>query len=113
VVHIRPDEVVASALAASDAGVRDADNAAQHGVALKTIRRWRRLYQRRGLPRGQKHLTSRCPVCDDAPLDEPAFAALFGWYLATATSARSDETFTACTFSTTRDTYASLRRSST
>jgi hypothetical protein len=44
--HIRSDDVVASALAASDAGVRDADNAIAHDVAVKTIRRWRRLYPR-------------------------------------------------------------------
>src|SRR6188472_1789323 len=47
--HVRSDEVVASALAASDAGMGDADNAALHGVAVKTIRRWRRLYRRRGM----------------------------------------------------------------
>jgi transposase-like protein len=48
-VHIRADAVVASALAMSDAGVPDVDNARHHGVAVKTIRRWRRLYQRRCL----------------------------------------------------------------
>ena len=48
--HIRPPDVVASALAASDRGVPDAENAATHGVAVKTIRRWRRLYQRQQLP---------------------------------------------------------------
>jgi hypothetical protein len=79
--HIRADEVVASALAASDQGVGDADNARRHGVAVKTIRRWRRLYQRRGLPRGQAHTRALCPRCDDVPLAEAAFAELFGWYL--------------------------------
>ena len=44
--HVRPQHVVDSALAASDAGMRDAANAAMHGVAVKTIRRSRRLYQR-------------------------------------------------------------------
>jgi hypothetical protein len=39
VPHIRPIETVESALRASDAGMRDADNAALHGVAIKTIRR--------------------------------------------------------------------------
>jgi hypothetical protein len=79
--HVRPSAVVASALAASDAGVKDADNAAAHGVAVKTIRRWRRLYQRQGLPRGQAHTSVPCHRCDRAPLDEPAYAELLGWYL--------------------------------
>ena len=79
--HVRPQHVVDSALAASDAGMRDAANAAMHGVAVKTIRRWRRLYQRRGLPRGQAHTSAACPVCDGAALDEPAYAELLGWYL--------------------------------
>ncbi len=80
-VHIRSDAVVASALAASDAGMPDADNAARHGVAVKTIRRWRREYQRRGKPRGQSHTVARCPRCEGADLDPSAYAALFGWYL--------------------------------
>lgn len=79
--HIRSDETVESALRDSDAGMRDADNAIKHGVAIKTIRRWRRLYQRRGLPRGQRHTTAACPGCDGADLDEEAYAELFGWYL--------------------------------
>ena len=79
--HIRPIETVESALRASDAGVRDADNAAAHGVAVKTIRRWRRLYQRRGLPRGQSHTSSPCPRCDGADLDGGAYGELLGWYL--------------------------------
>jgi len=61
--------------------MRDADNAALHGVAVKTIRRWRRLYQRRGLPRGQGHLAPPCPRCDGAVLDGEAYAELLGWYL--------------------------------
>jgi hypothetical protein len=81
VPHIRPQSTVDSALRASDEGMPDKDNAALHGVAVKTIRRWRRLYQRRGLPRGQAHLGAPCPRCDAAPLDGGAFAELFGWYL--------------------------------
>jgi hypothetical protein len=81
VPHIRPIEAVESALRASDAGMRDADNAAMHGVTVRTIRRWRRLYQRRGLPRGQAHTSALCPRCDQAPLDGPAYAELLGWYL--------------------------------
>ena len=59
----------------------DAENAAAHGVAVKTIRRWRRLYQRRGLVRGQQHLAPPCPRCDGGLLDPSAYAELLGWYL--------------------------------
>jgi len=59
----------------------DADNAALHGVAVTTIRRWRRLYQRRGLPRGQGHTSAACHRCDGADLDGTAYAELLGWYL--------------------------------
>ncbi|WP_028650655.1 hypothetical protein [Nocardioides halotolerans] len=79
--HIRPLRTVESALRASDNGMRDADNAALHGVAVKTIRRWRRLYQRRGQPRGQQHTIAPCPRCEDAELDGAAYAELLGWYL--------------------------------
>ena len=79
--HIRDDATVAASLHLSDIGLRDADNALINGVAIKTIRRWRRLYQRRGQPRGQRHLAPPCPRCDAADLDEPAYAHLFGWYL--------------------------------
>jgi hypothetical protein len=79
--HIRSDETVASALAASDAGMSDAQNANIHGVAVKTIRRWRRLYQRRGMPRGQAHARVPCPRCDGSALDHSAYAELLGWYL--------------------------------
>jgi hypothetical protein len=79
--HIRSDDVVASALRDSAAGMPDAENAAKHGVAVKTIRRWRRLYVRRELPRGQGHTQAGCPRCDEAALDPAAYAELFGWYL--------------------------------
>jgi hypothetical protein len=61
--------------------MRDADNAALHGVAIKTIRRWRREYQRRGRPRGGVASSVPCPRCDAAALDHQAYAELFGWYL--------------------------------
>jgi hypothetical protein len=79
--HVRSSEVVAGALRASDEGVPDAENAARHGVAVKTIRRWRRDYQRRGRPRGQAHLAPPCPRCDGAGLAGNAYAELLGWYL--------------------------------
>jgi hypothetical protein len=79
--HIRPDETVRSALRLSDRGVSDAANAEIHAVAVKTIRRWRREYQRRGKPRGQAHCNAPCPLCHSVPLDEEAYAHLLGWYL--------------------------------
>lgn len=81
VPHVRPWDTVLSALAASDAGARDADNARDHAVAVKTIRRWRREYQRKGRPRGQQHTSVPCPRCDHSSLDETAYAELLGWYL--------------------------------
>jgi len=81
VPHVRPWTTVESALRASDEGVPDRENAARHGVAIKTIRRWRREYQRRGRSRGQAHTSVPCPRCDGAALDEAAYAELFGWYL--------------------------------
>jgi hypothetical protein len=80
-VHFRSQETVDSALRMSDAGVRDRVNAEIHGVAVKTIRRWRRQYQRLGLPRGQGFRPTPCPRCDEAELDEAAYALLLGWYL--------------------------------
>ncbi len=79
--HIRPQEIVDNALRMSDAGVLDREIAAAHGVAIKTIRRWRRDYQRRGKTRGQVHTSVACPRCDGAPLDDEAYAELLGWYL--------------------------------
>jgi hypothetical protein len=79
--HIRSQETVDSALRLSDLGIPDRENAAIHGVAIKTIRRWRRLYQRRGLRRGSAFQGTPCPRCDGADLDEGAYAHLLGWYL--------------------------------
>jgi hypothetical protein len=79
--HIRPWSTVESALRDSDAGLGDAANAVKHGVAVKTIRRWRREYQRRGQPRGQAHCSVACPICEDGALDREAYAELLGWYL--------------------------------
>lgn len=79
--HIRPLATVESALRASDAGVPDRQNALDHGVAVKTIRRWRRDYQRRGRERGQQHVAPPCPRCDGADVDATGYAELLGWYL--------------------------------
>jgi hypothetical protein len=87
--HIRSQETVDSALRMSDEGVSDRVNAEIHGVAIKTIRRWRRLYQRRGLPRGTGFQGTPCPRCDGAELDEAAYALLLGWYLGDGHIARA------------------------
>lgn len=79
--HIRDDATVEAALGRSDEGMRDLDNAVLSGVTVKTIRRWRRLYQRRGLPRGREQSSARCPRCTSAPLDADAYVLLLGWYL--------------------------------
>lgn len=81
--HIRPQATVDSALGCSDLGFPDRQNALIHGVAVKTIRRWRRLYQRRGLPRGgaSARAGTPCPRCDEVALDEEPYAHLLGWYL--------------------------------
>lgn len=77
--HIRPDSLVQTGLFFSDLGIPDRENAAICGVAVKTIRRWHRLYQRQGIPRG--HVGTPCPRCDGAPLDSEAYAYLLGLYL--------------------------------
>lgn len=79
--HVRDASTVASALADSDAGMPDSQNALKHGVAVKTIRRWRREYQHRGRQRGQLHTSVTCPVCSTGSLDRAAYAELLGWYL--------------------------------
>jgi hypothetical protein len=73
----------------SDEGVGDRENAEIHGVAISTIRRWRRLYQRRGLPRGTAFQGTPCPRCDGAGLDEAAYVLLLGWYLGDGCIARA------------------------
>lgn len=87
--HIRSQETVDSALRMSDNGVSDRANAELHGVAVKTIRRWRRVYQRQGLPRGGSRPVVPCPRCDGAELDEAAYALLLGWYLGDGSIARA------------------------
>src|SRR5262245_30406415 len=81
--HIRPQETVDSALWLSDLGYPDRENAEIHGVAVKTIRRWRSRYQRQGLPRGGKAngTGAPCPRCESETLDHSAYAHLLGWYL--------------------------------
>jgi len=79
--HIRPQILVDTGLLLSDLGILDAQNAEICGVAIKTIRRWRRLYQRQGRMRGQAANYAPCPRCGDGVLDRAAYAELLGWYL--------------------------------
>lgn len=88
--HFRSRETVESALRMSDEGVSDRVNAEIHGVALRTIRTWRRRYQRDGLIRvGSGFPATSCPRCDGAALDEAAYALLLGWYLGDGSIARA------------------------
>jgi hypothetical protein len=78
----RSRETVESALQMSDDGVRDQVNADIHGVALQTIRTWRRRCRLEGRIRaGGGHPATSCPRCDEAELDREAYALLLGWYL--------------------------------
>ncbi|GAA2792183.1 transcriptional regulator [Kribbella solani] len=85
--HFRSRETVESALRMSGQGVPDRVNAELHGVALRTIRTWRRRYLREG--RTRQHAATPCPRCDGAPLDEAAYALLLGWYLGDGSIARA------------------------
>lgn len=73
----------------SDNGVSDRANAEIHGVAIKTIRRWRRVYQREGRQRQLGFKGTPCPRCDGAGLDQEAYALLLGWYLGDGSIARA------------------------
>jgi hypothetical protein len=80
--HIRSQAVVDAGLTLSDQGIVDAEIAQICGVAIKTVRRWRRLYQRQGLPRGGLNCLALCTRCEGAALSDPgAYAHLLGWYL--------------------------------
>jgi hypothetical protein len=87
--HFKSQETVDSALRMSDNGVSDKLNAEIHGVAVTTVRRWRRLYQRQGLPRSTGFQGTPCPRCDGAYLDKAAYALLLGWYLGDGHLARA------------------------
>ena len=84
--HFRSRETVESALRMSDEGISDRVNADIHGVALQTIRTWRRRYQLEGRTRGAG---TPCPRCHGAELDEAAYALLLGWYLGDGSIARA------------------------
>jgi hypothetical protein len=88
--HFRSRETVESALRMSDEGVSDRVNAEIHGVALQTIRTWRRRYQLEGRTRGGSgYPATPCPRCDGAELNEAAYALLLGWYLGDGSIARA------------------------
>jgi hypothetical protein len=77
--HIRSLATVDQGLFLSDLGILDREIAEMCGVAIKTVRRWRRLYQRRGVVRTANG--SACPRCDDGCLDPGSYALLLGAYL--------------------------------
>ena len=77
--HIRPQATVDQGLFLSDLGILDREIAEMCGVAVKTVRRWRRLYQRRGVIRGQH--ARPCPGCDGRSLPPAAYSLLLGAYL--------------------------------
>ncbi len=77
--HIRSQATVDQGLFLSDLGILDREIAEMCGVAIKTVRRWRRLYQRRGVVR--KANGSACPGCNDRMLDPASYALLLGGYL--------------------------------
>jgi hypothetical protein len=56
---------------------------------LRTIRTWRRRYQKEGRTRGGGRRESICPRCDGTELDEVAYALLLGWYLGDGSIARA------------------------
>lgn len=76
-----PQSVVDGALKLSDLGVVDRQTAEIFGVALVTVRTWRRKYQRRGWSRGHVTTNALCPRCDGVDVDAAAYAHLLGWYL--------------------------------
>jgi hypothetical protein len=79
--RMKPQGLVDLSFILTTAGLRDRDNATICGVAVQTIRRWRRRYQRQRLPRGQTHTCVPCPRCEDGRFDDHAYALLLGWYL--------------------------------
>ena len=77
--HIRSQATVDQGLFLSDLGILDREIADMCGVAVKTVRRWRRLYQRRGVVRTSNG--SACPSCNGRTLDPASYALLLGAYL--------------------------------
>jgi hypothetical protein len=77
--HIRSQATVDQGLFLSDLGILDREIADMCGVAIKTVRRWRRLYQLGGVVRTANGST--CPRCHDRLLDPARYALLLGAYL--------------------------------
>jgi hypothetical protein len=77
--HIRSQATVDQGLFLSDLGILDREIAEMCRVAVKTVRRWRRLYQRGGVVRTANG--SACPGCHDRALDPASYALLLGAYL--------------------------------
>jgi hypothetical protein len=69
--HVRPWATVAEGLRLSRLGVPTNEIAATLGVAPKTVRRWHKVYEREGRPRGG-HPLADCPECEGGSLDAAA-----------------------------------------
>jgi hypothetical protein len=76
---MHPQATVERTLALSRQGLTDREVARITGVPLATFRKWRT--GRRRDPKAPRHREPRCPQCYGTPLDEPAYAYLFGLYL--------------------------------
>jgi hypothetical protein len=78
-LHIRPQSTVDQGLFLSDLDILDREIAEMCGVAVTTVRRRRRLYQRRGVVRTANG--APCPDCHGRVLDARSYSLLLGAYL--------------------------------
>jgi hypothetical protein len=77
---MHPQATVDQARTLSAQGLFDREVASITGVPLRTVRNWR-TGKRRAPGAGRNAGGARCPRCDQAPLDEAAYAYLLGLYL--------------------------------
>lgn len=70
-------------------GLNDCQISRATGINRSTLREWRHL----GPPGSRSRRISRCPRCDDAPIDEPAYAYLLGLYLGDGYISRDPRTY--------------------
>jgi hypothetical protein len=83
---MHPQATVDRVLALSRQGLVDREVARITGVPLQTVRNWRT--GRRRAPGAANHREPCCPRCYGTPLDERAYAYLFGLYLGDGNLAR-------------------------
>jgi hypothetical protein len=75
---MHPRATVDKALQLSKQGLIDREVAQITGVSIGAVQKWRTGRRR---ARERERVRSNCPQCDGAPLDELAYAYLFGLYL--------------------------------